>query len=127
MTPTKSSGKNRIMKFICNKLNFTKIAKGLISYYECKKHFLYYDCILIFSIKKITSFKARARRTLQYRGAKIIPLIFLEYFIKYQLIKGLIMFKLHIMRVCEGVLGHSYPFVTLPHLKSLQNHHFYPF
>ena len=40
-------------------------------------------------------------RRVQYGEAKMIPPIFLEYFVKYLSIKGLIMFKLH-MGVCEG-------------------------
>ena len=41
---------------------------------------------------------------IQYGEAKMIPFIFLEYFIKYKLNKGLIMFKLY-MGVCKGANG----------------------
>ena len=43
----------------------------------------------------------RELQAVQYGEAKMIPLIFLEYFVKYLSMKGLMMFKLH-MGVCEG-------------------------
>ena len=64
-------------------------------------------------------------KQIQYGEAKMIPLIFLEYFVKYLSMKGLMMFKLHMGRVREGVFGHSHPFATPSSPKKTQNHNFY--